>query len=110
MNYIPGWDCHGLPIELKALQEASHGKAGNEFDSTISDSNEKATAIRDCARAYADKAVETQRAAFRSWNIVADWDEGCYFSYDPKFELSQLDLFYQMFQVRRMLLVLDTEN
>ena len=106
MNYIPGWDCHGLPIELKALQEAPPTTSSTSRDlnttAVASASNEAAIAIRDCAQAFADKTIDVQKEAFRSWNIVADWDNGCYLSYDPQFEAAQLELFYQMYQVRLM--------
>ena len=78
-----------MPIELKALQEASDDVKANR----------DAIAIRDCAKAFADKAIQDQKEAFRSWNIVADWKDGCYYSYDPQFEAEQLDLFLRMYQV-----------
>ena len=79
---------------MKALQEGTELK----LDGVVG-SKRDAVAIRECARAFADKAIQTQKQAFRSWNIVADWENGCYFSYDPKFEADQLDLFLRMYQV-----------
>lgn len=105
VNYIPGWDCHGLPIELKASQEAAESSQNlqrqsqtTNDDITLSSADENAISIRDCAKAFADKTIEIQKTAFQSWNIVADWKNGCYFSYDPKFEAAQLNLFYRMFE------------
>ena len=106
VNYIPGWDCHGLPIELKASQEAAESSQNlqrqsqtTNDDITLSSADENAISIRDCAKAFADKTIEIQKTAFQSWNILADWKNGCYFSYDPKFEAAQLNLFYRMFEV-----------
>ena len=101
VHFIPGWDCHGLPIELKALQEAASDNDKNSNNATITynDISGKAASVRDCAKKFADRAIAIQKDAFMSWNIVADWERGCYFTYDPAFEVAQLDLFYQMFRV-----------
>src|SRR6184192_870426 len=48
--YIPGWDCHGLPIELQV--EKGHGRPGGKLD---------ASAFRSACRAYAQEQIELQR-------------------------------------------------
>lgn len=60
VSYIPGWDCHGLPIELKAV------KSGK-------DKNLPATTIRSIARRYAEKTMLEQMKQFRGWAVVGDW-------------------------------------
>ncbi|QGG80903.1 isoleucine--tRNA ligase [Litorivicinus lipolyticus] len=62
--YVPGWDCHGLPIEHKV--ETTIGKIGKEF----ADAN----AFRDACRAYAHEQIDIQKAGFKRLGIVGDWD------------------------------------
>ena len=60
--YVPGWDCHGLPIELQV--EKKVGKAGHKVDA--------ATFRRHC-REYAGKQVEQQREDFIRLGVLGDW-------------------------------------
>ncbi len=60
--YVPGWDCHGLPIEL--MVERKVGKAGVKVD---------AKAFRQACRAYAQTQVERQRMDFVRLGIFGDW-------------------------------------
>jgi len=62
--YVPGWDCHGLPIELKVEQEL--GKAGAGID---------AKAFRDACRAYAARQIDGQREDFKRLGVFGDWDK-----------------------------------
>ncbi|KAM3594791.1 uncharacterized protein V6R79_014306 [Siganus canaliculatus] len=82
VHYIPGWDCHGLPIELKAL-----GKLGTSGLSPVQ--------IRQKARAFADEAIARQKAAFQRWGVMADWDK-CYYTYEGVYEAAQLKVFQEM--------------
>nr|MCU0936042.1 class I tRNA ligase family protein [Gammaproteobacteria bacterium] len=61
--YVPGWDCHGLPIELQVEKQV--GKPGERVD---------AAAFRRAARAYAREQVERQRADFVRLGVLGDWD------------------------------------
>ncbi|SMN12999.1 Isoleucyl-tRNA synthetase [Bathymodiolus heckerae thiotrophic gill symbiont] len=61
--YVPGWDCHGLPIELNV--EKKKGKAGIKID---------ANAFRAECRKYADTQVAKQKTDFQRLGIFADWD------------------------------------
>ena len=61
--YVPGWDCHGLPIELQVEKEI--GKAGAKVD---------AKAFRDACRAYAQTQMEGQRRDFKRLGVLGDWD------------------------------------
>ncbi len=61
--YVPGWDCHGLPIELQVEKQV--GKPGERVD---------AAAFRQAARAYAREQVERQRADFVRLGVLGDWD------------------------------------
>ncbi|KAM8736636.1 isoleucine--tRNA ligase, mitochondrial isoform 3-T3 [Acanthopagrus schlegelii] len=82
VHYIPGWDCHGLPIELKALGES----ATSGLDPLQ---------IRRKARVFAEQAIARQKAAFQRWGVMADWDQ-CYYTYDGAYEASQLKVFQEM--------------
>ena len=62
--YVPGWDCHGLPIEHKV--ETSIGKIGEAF----ADAN----AFRDACRAYAASQIERQCVDFQRLGILGDWE------------------------------------
>lgn len=61
--YVPGWDCHGLPIEIQV--EKKHGKAGQKID--------KKTFRQKC-REYAERQVETQKADFIRLGVQGDWE------------------------------------
>lgn len=72
--YIPGWDCHGLPIELQV--EKKIGKAGHKVD---------AKTFRDACRDYAAKQVNQQSEDFIRLGVIGDWDNP-YLTMDYKFE------------------------
>ena len=61
--YVPGWDCHGLPIEL--MVEKKVGKAGQKVD---------AKTFRHKCREYAAKQVNGQREDFKRLGIFAEWE------------------------------------
>lgn len=60
--YVPGWDCHGLPIELKVEQE--YGKPGEKFT---------AAEFRAKCREYAATQVDGQRKDFIRLGVLGDW-------------------------------------
>jgi isoleucyl-tRNA synthetase len=60
---VPGWDCHGLPIELNV--EKKHGKVGPKLT---------ARAFRAACGDYASKQVDQQKADFQRLGVLADWD------------------------------------
>ncbi|CAN5337500.1 isoleucine--tRNA ligase [soil metagenome] len=70
-NYVPGWDCHGLPIEWKIEEEnyRSKGKPKPDFK----DSAAMVAFRREC-RAYAGKWLDVQRTEFKRLGIIGDWD------------------------------------
>jgi len=69
--YVPGWDCHGLPIELQV--EKTHGKALPPAQ------------FRELCRAYAAEQIERQKADFIRLGVLGDWDHP-YRTMDFKFE------------------------
>lgn len=83
VRYVPGWDCHGLPIELKALEAAPAPNTMTPVE------------VRSSARQLAAKTVLEQMDQFRSYAVMADWDAR-WTTMDPDFELRQLELFLLM--------------
>ena len=73
--YIPGWDCHGLPIEHKV--ETTIGKIGDQFKS--------ASEFRNACRDYAATQIERQKVDFQRLGILGDWDHP-YLTMDYKIE------------------------
>jgi isoleucyl-tRNA synthetase len=70
-NYVPGWDCHGLPIEWKVEEEnyRSKGKAKPDFHDSAA-----MVAFRKECRAYATHWLNVQREEFKRLGIIGDWD------------------------------------
>ncbi len=80
--YVPGWDCHGLPIEFKVSQEMR--KAG--------DTSADAATIRKACEAYALKYLDIQRAQFKRLGVLGDW-ENPYVTLRKEYEADELRLF-----------------
>jgi isoleucyl-tRNA synthetase len=70
-NYVPGWDCHGLPIEWKVEEEYYRAKGKTKPD--FSDSQAVIAFRREC-RAYAEHWLSVQREEFKRLGVVGDWD------------------------------------
>lgn len=101
VKYVPGWDCHGLPIEIKAL-EASAPQGGKKKNTTsTAHTTMTPVEIRAAARNLASRTVLSQMDEFKSYAVMADW-EGRWTTMDPDFEIRQLELFLSM--VRRGLI------
>jgi isoleucyl-tRNA synthetase len=75
--YVPGWDCHGLPIEYKVVKE-SRGLSPLE--------------IRKKSEAFAWKFINVQREQFKRLGVFGDW-ENPYLTMDPKYEAEILRAF-----------------
>ena len=70
-NYVPGWDCHGLPIEWKVEEEHYRKKGKTKPD--FSDPEAIIAFRREC-RAYAEHWIDVQREEFKRLGVVGDWD------------------------------------
>jgi isoleucyl-tRNA synthetase len=66
-NYVPGWDCHGLPIEWKVEEEF---RANNRKKREV-----PVTEFRAACRAYAEKWVGVQREEFKRYGVIGDWND-----------------------------------
>ena len=84
VHYVPGWDCHGLPIEIQALKSP----AGSASSSPLS--------VRQRARRIAKRAANDQKEAFQRWGIMANWGssgaESPYYTMEPDYEFRQLGM------------------
>ena len=76
--YIPGWDCHGLPIEIAI--EKKYGKVGVKLD---------ANEFRQKCREYALSQIELQRKDFKRLGVVGDWNNP-YKTLDFHFEAGEI--------------------
>ena len=81
--YVPGWDCHGLPIELQV--EKTHGK------------DIPPAKFRELCRAYASEQIERQKADFIRLGVLGDWDHP-YRTMDFQFEADTLRVLGQIQQ------------
>jgi isoleucyl-tRNA synthetase len=87
VHYVPGWDCHGLPIEQKVTAQFP-GKS----PAAISPIE-----MRPAARQYALKQASSQREEFKLLGIMADWSqETTYRTLDADYERNQLRIFQEM--------------
>lgn len=80
--YVPGWDCHGLPIESKVTQEL---RAAGRTDAD-------AATIRTSCDAYARKYIDLQRSQFQRLGVLGDWDNP-YLTLMPQYEADELRMF-----------------
>ncbi|KAK5157786.1 isoleucine-tRNA ligase [Recurvomyces mirabilis] len=103
VQYRPGWDCHGLPIELKALQQTRTTR--DEPQALVDAPKQEATVssglgmsaleIRNKAHTLATQTIESQKSSFREWGVMGEWDKP-YKTMDLDFEIRQLGVFREM--------------
>ena len=72
--YVPGWDCHGLPIEHQVMKELGDKKKDLDV-----------VAIRRLCRDYAERFVKTQREEFKRLGVLGEWDHP-YLTMTPGYE------------------------
>lgn len=85
VEYIPGWDTHGLPVEQAVTNSGIDRK-------TMS-----VAKFREYCKEYALKQVETQMKDFKQLNVIADWDHP-YITLNPEYEARQIEVFAKMAQ------------
>ena len=83
IDYIPGWDCHGLPIE-------------HQVSKKIKDKNISKIKIRELCEEFALSFVSSQKEEFKRLGVLGDWDNP-YLTISPDFEANQIDVFWNMF-------------
>ncbi|MCP2727706.1 isoleucine--tRNA ligase [Limnofasciculus baicalensis] len=85
VRYIPGWDCHGLPIELKVLQNMKQEER----------SQLTPLKLRQKAKDFALKTVAQQAKGFKRYGVWGDWEHP-YLTLTPEYEAAQIGVFGQM--------------
>ena len=80
--YVPGWDCHGLPIEFKVTQELRKAGQGSM----------EPAEIRKACQAYAEKYIGLQRQQFQRLGILGQWDRP-YLTLEKEYEAEELRMF-----------------
>ena len=87
VHYVPGWDCHGLPIELKVLQNMKSKE--RQLLTPV--------ALRAKAAEFAKEAVEKQSESFQRYGVFGDFANP-YLTLQPSFEAAQIEVFGEMFK------------
>ena len=106
IEYVPSWDCHGLPIELKAIENLEKKFLDNLIEEQmksmdqgnageVSRSLAKHAVTRKLARTLARNTIKAQKAQFKSWGIMADWEKP-WKTMDRGYETKQLQVFKSM--------------
>ncbi|MEO0457936.1 MAG: isoleucine--tRNA ligase [Cyanobacteria bacterium P01_A01_bin.114] len=85
VRYVPGWDCHGLPIELKVLQTLKKEERAKLTP----------LGLRQKAREFATETIDKQRQGFKRFGVWGDWEHP-YATLQPEYEAAQLDVFGKM--------------
>ncbi len=85
VRYVPGWDCHGLPIELKVLQTLKPEERKQLTPLTL----------RQKARDFALATVDQQSKSFQRYGVWGDWKHP-YLTLKPEYEAAQIGVFGQM--------------
>jgi isoleucyl-tRNA synthetase len=89
IKYVPGWDCHGLPIELKALESL---KTNDRHSLSPME-------IRKIACELADMTIGRQAKDFERWGVMGDWSgkKGSFYATkEPSYEANQIGVFWHM--------------
>lgn len=84
--YVPGWDCHGMPIEHQVVKELQERK---EKVSSIK--------LRELCRQYAEKYVNIQRSQFQRLGVIGDW-QNPYLTMNPAYQAKILETFVELFK------------
>ena len=83
--YVPGWDCHGLPIEVRVEKELGHEAAALD-----------GARFREACRRYAAGQVEGQRKDFRRLGVLGEWDRP-YLTMAARYEANQIRAFAEIY-------------
>ena len=82
--YVPGWDAHGLPIELHVVRSLGSAREGMS-----------AAKFRECCATYALEQVDKQRTQFKRLGVWGDWEDP-YLTLKPEYEATQIRVFGEM--------------
>lgn len=84
--YLPGWDCHGLPIELQVMKRL--GASGGKLP---------ALEVRKRCKEHAQKFVDLQRSEFKRLGVFGDWGNA-YLTMDPQYEAVEIETFGKLWK------------
>ena len=84
--YVPGWDCHGLPIENKVEEQLGKEKMAKIDTATF----------RKICREYATKQLDGQREGFKRLGVRGEWDNP-YLTYLPEYEAGNIEIFKKLY-------------
>ncbi|MDP0491604.1 MAG: class I tRNA ligase family protein, partial [Verrucomicrobiota bacterium JB023] len=84
--FVPGWDCHGLPIEFKVMQDAR---------------DKEPAEIRTLCKEFAEQWIDVQRTSFRRLGVFGDW-ENPYLTMAPSYEADILRTFAKLVEDGRV--------
>ena len=84
--YVPGWDCHGLPIENKVEEQLGPEKMAKIDVPTF----------RKICREYAEKQVDGQREGFKRLGVAGDWNNP-YLTFTPEYEAGNIEVFKDLY-------------
>ncbi len=84
--YVPGWDCHGLPIEIKVDEQLGRRKLEMPAEEFLT-----------ACRAYAQRYVDLQKSQFERLGVFGRWDKP-YLTMSPEYEAATLATFYRFFE------------
>lgn len=87
--FVPGWDCHGLPIEHKVMTDLVESGKAKKLDGL--DEDTRRMAVRRECKAYADKQIDLQRGQMQRLLTVGDYDDP-YLTMAPDYEAAVLEV------------------
>lgn len=99
VEFITGWDCHGLPIELQVYKMLEEQQRQNSYGGSLLLENSQPSVehFRAKARAYAKSQIDLQMASFKRLGLLTDWNKR-YTTDDPSYVANQLRAFSQLYE------------
>ncbi|MCS7262201.1 MAG: isoleucine--tRNA ligase [Aquificaceae bacterium] len=91
VDFVPGWDCHGLPIEQQVEKELKEKKLSKEAVGKVK--------FRELCRDYARRFVQVQKEEFIRLGVLADW-ENPYITMDPAYQAEEIRQLGAVFERR----------
>jgi isoleucyl-tRNA synthetase len=85
VEFTPGWDCHGLPIEVKAMKSMNHNNKTDPFSR------------RQTAETFAREAVDKQSSSFQSWGVTGDFNNP-YLTNKTDYVIQEMYIFYNLYK------------
>lgn len=98
VEFIAGWDCHGLPIEMQVMKLLEEQQKQSSYGGTLLlDSQSSPEHFRAKARSYAKSQIDIQLSSFRRMGLLTDWNKR-YTTDDPSYVANQLRAFSKLLE------------